>query len=124
MTGLEARRTGFSRAYGAGVTVAVMVSLLLVWITVVRDDGSGDGFFLVIMGAGAGAWATRFAAAGMARTMLGVAAMQAAFGLAVATAPVTAATPDGVVKVVMFHTVFTALWLVSAALFRRAAKSS
>lgn len=109
------------RACGAGVALALMASLLLAWITVVRDDGSGNGFFLVVMGAGVGAFATRFRAAGMARTMLGVAAMQAAFGLAVATAPVVANVPGEAARVLAFNGVFTLLWLLSASCFRAAA---
>ncbi len=64
------------------MAVALVTGLLLVWTTIVRDDGSDEGFFLVIMAAGVGGWASRFTPAGMARTMLGVAAMQAMFGLA------------------------------------------
>lgn len=106
-------------AYRAGLGVAGLAALLLVWTTIVRDDGSGQGFFLIPMAGAVGGWATRFAAEGMARTMLGVAAMQATFGLAVATAPVTADAPGGVAQVVVYNAVFTALWLGSAILFRR-----
>ena len=60
--------------------------------------------------------------AGMARTMLGVAVMQALLGVATATAPVTAAVPDGSLRALLFSGVFAALWLVSAACFRGAAR--
>lgn len=112
-----------SRAYRAGVAVAVASSFLTVWTTVVRDDGTGIGFFLLIMAAVTGAFSAWFQPAGMARTMLGVAIMQVLFGIAIATAPSTASTPDGGFKALLFSAVFTVLWLISAACFRAAAKA-
>jgi hypothetical protein len=112
-----------SRAYRAGVAVAVAASFLTVWTTIVRDDGSGIGYFMVIMAAAVGGFSAWFRAAGMARTMLGVAIMQALLGLAVATAPSTASLPGGSSRAVLFSGFFTALWLISAACFRVASKS-
>jgi hypothetical protein len=112
------------RAYRAGVAVAVVTSLLTVWTTIVRDDGTGIGFFLLIMAAVVGGFAAWFRADGMARTMVGVAAMQALLGVAIATAPVTAAIPNGPSRALVFSAVFTALWLVSAAFFRAASKTA
>jgi hypothetical protein len=111
------------RAYRAGVAVALLTSFLTVWTTIVRDDGTGIGFFLLIMTAAVGGFAAWFRPAGMARTMLGVAIMQVLLGVAIATAPSTASTPDGSFKAMLFSGVFTALWLISAAFFRIAAKS-
>jgi hypothetical protein len=116
-----AERASGSRAYRAGVGVALAASFLTVWTTIVRDDDTGIGFFLVIMAAGVGGFAAWFRPAGMARAMLGVAIMQALFGIAIATAPVTANTPDGPVGALVFNGFFVALWLVSAGLFRKAA---
>jgi type IV secretory pathway TrbD component len=48
--------------------------------------------------------------------------MQALLGTAMATAPVTANMPGGSLKALLFSGFFTVLWLVSAALFRAAAK--
>ena len=110
------------RSYRAGVAVAVLSSFLTVWTTIVRDDGEGIGFFLIIMAAMVGAFAAWFRPAGMARTMLGVAVMQLLFGLAIATAPVTASTPDGPVRAMLFNGFFAMLWLTSAAFFRAAWK--
>lgn len=109
-------------AYRAGVAVAVLASLLTVWTTVVRDDGSGMGFFLLIMAAITGSFAAWFAPAGMARTMLGVAIMQVLFGVAIATAPVVAAVPGAPTRALLFNGFFAGLWLVSALCFRAAAK--
>jgi hypothetical protein len=109
-------------AYRAGVGVAVVTSFLTVWTTIVRDDDQGMSWFMLIMAAAVGGFATWFRPAGMARTMLGVAVMQALLGVAIATAPITATLPDGGSRVLLFSGVFTALWLVSAGLFRAAAK--
>jgi hypothetical protein len=117
-----AERVSGSRAYRAGVAVALVASFLTVWTTLVRDDGTGISFFLVIMAAVVGGFSAWFRPAGMARTMLGVAIMQALLGVAIATAPSTASMPDGSLKALLFSGFFTALWLISATLFRAAAK--
>ena len=122
MTEANPQRTGESRAYRAGVGVAAVTSLLTVWTTIVRDDGAGVGWFLVIMAAVAGAFAAWFRPAGMARAMIGVAVMQLLLGIAIATAPVTALVPGAVVRALIASGGFAALWLVSAACFRVAAK--
>jgi hypothetical protein len=110
------------RAYRAGVAVALATSFLTVWTTIVRDDGTGIGFFLVIMAAGVGGLAAWFTPAGMARTMLGVAVMQASFALAIATAPSTASLPDGGLRTLLFSGMFVLLWVVSAAFFHASAQ--
>ena len=120
MTGSNKVAVG-SRSYRIGVVVALVASLLIVWTTIVRDDGSGAGSLMLIMAAGVGAFAARFRPAGMARAMLGVAAMQAMLGALIATAPVTASEPDGVLKALLFNGFFAALWLLSARCFRSAA---
>jgi hypothetical protein len=112
--------TSGSTAYRAGVGVAALTSFLIVWTTIVRDNGESAGFFLLVMAPVVGGFAARFQAGGMARTMVGVAAMQSVWTLAVATAPVTALVPDGVFKTWLFGGAFTVLWLVSAAFFRAA----
>ena len=81
-----------SWAYRAGVAVALVTSFLTAWTTIVRDDDTGIGFFLLIMAAAVGAFSAWFQPAGMARAMLGVAIMQVLLGIAIATAPLTAAT--------------------------------
>jgi hypothetical protein len=111
------------KAYRAGVIVALVTSFLTLWTTVVRDDGNGIGYFLLIMAAMVGGFSAWFRPAGMARTMLGVAIMQALLGALIATAPSTASMPDGSFKALLFSAMFAALWLVSAAFFRIAAKS-
>lgn len=109
-------------AYRAGVGVAILASFLIVWTAIVRDDGTGAAYFMVILAVGVGWFSASFRPAGMTRAMLGVAAMQACLSALVATAPVTATMPGGVPKALLFHTFFTAMWLISAAFFRAASK--
>lgn len=118
---IEARTSG-NRAYRAGVAVAALTSFLIVWTTIVRDDGTGEAFFMLILAAAVGGYTARFRPDGMARAMLGVAIMQILLTLLVVTAPVTAEVPDGISKAWLFGGGFTVLWLASAALFRAAAK--
>ena len=122
MTDPTAQRS--RNSYRIGTAIAVLTILLTIWTTIVRDDSSGGGFFMIIMAAGVGAFAARFQAAGVARAMLGVAAMQIAWGLLLATAPVIANTPDGSARALIFNAVFAGLWLAAAACFRAAARNS
>lgn len=111
------------RAYRLGVGVAAMASLLTLWTTIVRDDGNGNGFFMLILAAMVGAASAWFRPAGMARAMLGIAIMQALLGALIATEPLTAAMPGGAFKILLFSGLFMMLWLISAAFFRAAAKT-
>ena len=109
-------------AYRAGGAVAIAAALLTVWTTIVRDDGTGIGYFMVIMAAAVAGFAVSFRPEGMARAMLGVAVMQLCLGALIATAPLTQTMPGGAFKVALFNGIFTALWLISAAFFRAASK--
>jgi hypothetical protein len=115
-------RASESRANRAAVAIALVASFLTVWTTIVRDDGTGMSYFLVIMAAMVGGFSAWFRPAGLARTMLGVAIMQALLGVATATAPSTASLPDGSFKALLFSGFFAALWLTSAASFRLASR--
>lgn len=110
--------------YRAGLAVAFLSSFLIVWTSIVRDDGGALGFFLVILAIAVGGFAALFEPAGMARTLLGVAVMQVLFGIANATAPSVASQPDGPFHALVYSGFFAALWLISAGLFREAAKRS
>lgn len=114
--------TGSSNPYRAGFAVAILASFLIVWTTIVRDDGNGIGFFMVIMAAGVAGFAASFRPAGMARAMAGVAVMQALLGIAIATAPVIANIPGESLKFLAYSGFFAALWLSSALCFAAAAK--
>lgn len=122
MASLSQNMSGI-RSYRTGVAVALVTSFVTVWTTVVRDDGNGFGFFMLVMAAAVGAFAAWFQAGGMARAMIGVAIMQGLLGIAIATAPTTASIPDGSARILAVSGVFAALWLISAACFRAAAKA-
>jgi cadmium resistance protein CadD (predicted permease) len=111
-----------SRAYRAGVAIAAVASFLTVWTTIVRDDGNGIGFFMLVMAALVGAFSAEFRPAGMARAMLGVAIMQALLGIAIATEPSRAIMAEGSFKILLFSAFFAALWLIAATFFRIAPK--
>lgn len=107
-------------AYRAGAAAAVATSVLTIWTTIVRDDGNGIGFFMLVMAAASGSVAVWFKADGLARAMVGVAIMQILLGIAIATAPSTARIPGAVQNILSFSAVFAMLWLISAACFRAA----
>ena len=111
-----------TRYYRSGVALALLTSFLIVWTSIVRDDGHAAGSFMVILAAGVGAFAAWFRTDGMARTMAGVAVMQLLLGMLTATAPIVAQTPDGSFRAMLFNGVFATLWLISAVLFRIASK--
>ena len=121
-TSSEWAGAGKSRAYRMGVAVALLASFGTVWTTLVRDDGNGIGFLLLIVAAAVGGFSAWFRPAGMARAMLGVAIMQTLLGIAIATAPSTASMADGSLKACLFSGIFAAMWLTSAAFFRAAAR--
>lgn len=110
-------------SYRTGVAVAVAAAVLTIWTTLVRDDGNGLGFLMLVMAAMVGAFAAALRPAGMARAMLGVAIMQALLGVAIATAPPAASAPDGSFRALLFSGFFAAMWLMSASLFRIASKN-
>jgi hypothetical protein len=110
-------RTSGNWAYRAGIGVAAMTAFLTVWITIVRDDGTGLPFFMVVLAAPVAAFAAGFRASGMARAMTGVAVMQALLAAGIATAP------DGTSKALIASVGLTAFWLASAAFFWTAAKA-
>jgi hypothetical protein len=111
-----------SGAYRIGAAAALVTSFLTLWTTIVRDDGNGIGFFMVIMAAVVGAFSAWFRPEGMARTMVGVAIMQILLGIAIATSPAISNTPGGSFKALVFNGFFALLWLISAAFFRAASK--
>lgn len=119
-----AERASGNWGYRAGMAIVLVTPVLTMWTTIVRDDGDGVGFIMLVLAAIAGAFTAWFRPAGMARAALGLAVMQALLGLLIVTAPSTASQPDGGSRAVAFCSVFTILWLAAAALFYVAAKDS
>jgi len=117
-----ASRLSARRAFAAGIALAVATALLQAWINLaVGIIGSEDNpanwiYAAVIAVAAAGALVARLRPRAMARAMTAAAIAQAlAFAVALAaglgfTGPITV--------------FFVALWLISAALFRKAARHS
>ena len=114
--------------YRAGAAVAVIASILQVWMNLAvgivgeSDNPVNQGFFGVVVTAAACSYVARLHPDGMVRAMLAVSGVQAMLALAVATAPSTAQDPMGPAGVLTLSGIFVALWLVSAALFHRSAR--
>ena len=111
-------------AFLIGTGLALLGALLTVWTTIVRDDGQGMAYFMIVISIGIGWFAAHFSPAGMARTMVGVALAQALLAVATATAPIVARVPGASAAALTFGAAFAALWLISAACFAKAARSS
>lgn len=118
-----AERVSERRSFRVGVGIALGTSFMIVWSTLVRDDGQGIGFFLIVMAAGAGAFTARLTAGAMARAMLGVAIMQGLLGLAMATAPIVGRVPGASTFYLLYSGFFCLLWLAAAGCFQLAARS-
>jgi hypothetical protein len=114
-------RKSNSAPYRVAAGVAILATFLLVWINgAVGMIGSEDDpinlLFLGVLAIGlAGALLARFRPREMARAMLATAVAQALAGLSGLTSDWRGA---------IFATGFGALWLLSAALFREAARNS
>src|SRR3546814_13180103 len=80
-------KVGVGNLYRLGWVVAVSAALLTVWTTIVRDDGSGEGNFMIVIAVAVSAVAARFTPSGLARAMLGISAMTVTMGLLMATDP-------------------------------------
>src|SRR3546814_110824 len=109
-------KVGVGNLYRLGWVVAVSAALLTVWTTIVRDDGSGEGNFMIVLAVAVSAFAARFTPSGLARAMLGISAMTVTMGLLMATDP---STPY-VERAMLWTVVLMLMWLGSAALFRAA----
>ncbi len=116
-----AARVSDRNAYRAALGIALAAAVLEVWINLAvgiigsEDDPANLLYLGVIAAAAAGAVLARFRAAGMARAMLAAAAAQTLAFLAALAAGIGFTGP-----ITVF---FTALWLISAWLFRRAARA-
>lgn len=112
-------RASRSPFYRGGVGAAIAASFLIVWangaVGMIGNEGNPYNllFFGVIAVALLGSVLARFRAAGMALTMLAAAAAQIAIGVGGMTSDVRGG---------ILSTLFAGLWLLSAALFRNAAR--
>lgn len=123
---LAARRTG-SVPYRSAVGVAVAAAFILLWVTggvgIIGNehDDANLMFFGVLAIACAGSVVARFLPAGMAGAMAVTAAAQVAVGVVALVGGFGATAPVWPLDVIGLTVFFATLWLVSAALFRKAA---
>ena len=124
-----ATRMSDNLAYRFSWTVAVAAAFLLVWVNLavgfLGDEGNlANLMFLgVIMVAAIGALVVRARAAGMAQVMVTTGAAQVLAGLVGYGAGWASPAGQGVFEVTMGTSLFTGLWLLSAFLFGKAARS-
>ena len=123
-----ATRMSANRAYRAGVGLAVVTSFLLVWINLAvgvignEDNPANLMFFGVIGIAIVGSILARFRAAGLANAMFAAAAAQGLVAVITIIIGWGLMEPPGAAGLVMLILFFAVLWLLCAALFRRAAE--
>lgn len=123
-------RMGGSMAYKLGVTLAVLVSFLLIWVNgavgVIGDEDNPANLMFagVILPVLVGSVIARFQARGMARAMLAAFALNAAIAVAVPVFGWGADEPPGTAGLTMLVAGFAAMWGLSAALFAKAARDT
>ena len=122
-----ARRMTNNVAYRAGVGIALLAAFLLVWVNgAVGIIGSSNNdanlmFFGVLAVGIISAVFAGFQPVGMARAMLATAIAQVAVAVIALTAGLGTSGPGWPVDVLVLTAFFTALWLLSAWLFHKAA---
>jgi hypothetical protein len=126
MVELAARQSG-NGYYRAGAGVAVAAAFLLVWVNLAvgflgseKNDANlmFGGVIAVALG---GAFIAHFRAGGMARAMVATALAQALVGAIALAAQLGSPGAAGLYEVAVGTSLFGALWLLSAWLFRKAA---
>jgi len=123
-----AARMHNSLPYRAAAAIAVVTSFLLIWVNLaVGIIGSENNplnlVYAAVLGAVLlGAIVSRFEPAGMARALFATAALQALAGVVGVVA--ASNEPPGAAGQVVLNGGFVALWLLSAALFRKAARAA
>lgn len=120
-------RASSSLAYRAGAGLAVAASFLLIWVNgavgfLGNEDNIANLIFAgVLLIAVLGSVLAGFRAAGMAKAMFATAAAQTLVGVIALAAKLGSPGDAGLYEAVMGTSLFAALWLLSAGLFRKAA---
>ena len=115
--------------YRTAAALALAAAFLLGWMNLAvgiagdEDNPVNLSFFMLIAVAAVGAFASDFRPRGLARTMFSVAAIQVMLGAIVSTGPVASHEPSGPLGLAALNGVFALLWLVSAVLFLKAART-
>jgi hypothetical protein len=124
---LAARMTG-NIAYRAAVGVAVVAAFILIWLNLAvgiigsEDDPANLMYGGVLVVGMLGALIVRFQPHGMARALAATALAQASVGVIALIAGWGSTGADWPGAIVFLTGFFAALWLVSAWLFRKAAR--
>ena len=125
-----ATRRSDNLAYRFAWTVAVAAAFLLVWVNLavgfLGDEGNLANlmFIGVIMVAAIGALVVRARAAGMTQVMVTTAAAQVLAGIVGYGSGWASTGSQGIFEVMIGTSLFTGLWLLSAFLFGKAARSA
>ena len=123
-----AARITVNSAYRAAVGVAVAAAFLLVWMNLAvgiigSEDNPANLMYGGVLAVGiVGAVIARFRSVGLARAMSATALAQASVGVIALSAGFGSAAPSFPEAVVVLTGFFAALWLISAWLFRKAAR--
>jgi hypothetical protein len=121
-------RQGDQITYRAAVGVALATALLLVWANAAvgligSEDNPANFMYGAVLAVGVvGAVIARFRPVGMARTLLATALAQALVAAIALVAGMDQAPGSSVAEIVNVNGFFVALWLLSAGLFRGAAR--
>ena len=110
-----------NNSYRAAVGIAVAAAFLLLWMhgaVATEDDSPGLIFFGVLVVGIIGAIISRFRPQGMARALVGTALAQAF------VAVIAMIAWKQYFEILILNGLFIALWVGSALLFRKAARSS
>jgi hypothetical protein len=123
---LAARTTG-NHAYRVAVGFALAATFLLVWLNAAvgiigTEDNPANWMYGGVLAVGiVGAVMTRFAPRGMARALVATALAQALVAVIAVMAGLGHPTSPPL-EILGVNAIFTALWLISAWLFRKAAR--
>ena len=116
----------YSLAYRAAAAVAVATAFLLTWINLAAgiigsETNPLNLLYTGVLGAALiGAIVARFEPDGMARAFAATAVVQALVGIVAVIAGSN--EPPGLIGLIVVNGGFAALWLLSAGLFRKAAR--
>lgn len=122
-------RASSTGAYRLGAGLAVLASVLLLWINgavgiIGSEDHPANSLYLgVIIAAFIGAVTSRFRARGLAFVMISTAGLQTLIGAVAVLQGWGAGSENWPRPVIVLSVAFSLIWLASAAAFRRAARA-
>ena len=115
-------------SYRIGAGLAVLASVLLLWINgavgiIGSENNSANLLYLAVIAAAVvGAVASRFRASGLCVTMVGAAALQLLIGAIAVSRRWGEGSENWPRAVIVLSILFALIWLASALMFRRAAR--